>query len=243
MNSQKNKLTIVLSILVAALAIGGAIIYISKGAGNQGGDQNQNLVDQGLSVEELSLKGDPKAKATILEFGDFQCIACAQFFAAIEPQITKELLDTGKANMAFKTLTFIDQYAGKERQGESWLSAQATECAADQGKFWEMYDAIYQAEVDELLANKQNENSGNLTRDFFVKTAQNLKMGENQFTSCLDSQKHTDKIDSFMADAQKAMGNRVSTPSVYVIKDSVVQKVDNPFDFKSLEAIITGTNQ
>lgn len=241
MDEKQNKLSIALSIVVAALLIGGVIIYISRSGSNgknNGGSSTVSLADQGLVLDGLAIKGDPKAKMTLLEFGDFQCVACAQYFYTIEPQIEKDLVNTGKSNEAFKILTFIDDYAQKSGKGESWQAAQAAMCAADQGKFWEMHDSIYQSEVNEVLSKKQNENSGNLTRDFFINAAKDLKMNEVQFTSCFDSQKYTDKINNFMVDAQKAMGASVSTPTIYLIRDGVAQKVENPFDVNALEALV-----
>jgi protein-disulfide isomerase len=242
MNKNQNKLTISLSIIVSVLVIGVAIFYTMSKSGSSGGGlgiKTPTLGEQGLSLSGLSLKGNPNASSTIVEFGDFQCIACAQFFAMVEPQLKTEFIDTGKANMAFKPLTFIDQFAGKERQGESWHAAQAVECAADQGKFWEMYDAIYSAEASEAAAGKNNENSGNLTRDFFTNVVKGLNIDVNQFASCYDSQAHTDKIDGFYSDAQKAMGSQISTPTVFVIKDGTVQKIASPFDINSYKAIIS----
>ena len=245
MDKKQNKLTIVLSILVAALIIGGAIIYVVRGGSKStvGGTQSSStpsLADQGLSVEGLQLRGDAKAPATLLEFGDFQCVACAQYFHVVEPQIEKDLVSTGKVNEAYKVLTFIDDYAQKSGTGESWHAAQAAMCAADQGKFWEMHDVIYQAEVDEALAGKQNENSGNLTDSFFMNAAKKINLNETQFASCYNSQQHSDQIKSFMTDAVKAMGQQISTPSLYLIKNGQAQKIANPFDVASLEAMITG---
>lgn len=246
MDKKENKLTIVLSIVVAALVIAGAIIYAFRSGGGTGGQSGKtDLAAKGLLTAGLPLRGDAKAPVTIVEFGDFQCVACVQFFATVEPQLKKELIDTGKANMAFKPLTFIDQFASKDRAGESWMAAQAAECAADQGKFWEMHDAIYQAELNEVLAKKNNENSGNLTKSFFVNTAVSLKLNSSQFTSCLDSQTYTDKIDGFMADAQKAMGNQISTPTLFVIKDGVAtqMKGNMGFDVNAYVSLIASSTK
>ena len=111
---KNNKSTIALSIVVAALVIGGAILYATKpsspsgSSGSSAQPQNQNsLAARGLSTEGLPVLGDSKAPATILEFGDFQCSYCAMFFSQTEPTLQKEFIDTGKANMVFKTLAFI----------------------------------------------------------------------------------------------------------------------------------------
>ena len=233
---KNNKTTIALSIIVAALIIGGAILYSSKpSSSGTTPAQNQNtLASQGLSTEGLPVLGDPKAPATILEFGDFQCSYCAMFFAQTEPTLQKEFIDTGKANLVFKTLAFI----GKE----STDAGVAAACAADQGKFWPMHDAIYSAEVAELAKNKSNENTGNLTRDFFASEADKLGMNKTDFLSCYDSQKYVSELNNNMSDASKALNGRVGTPAVFIIKNGqaaqVSQTQQGPFDIAEYERII-----
>ncbi len=240
-----NRLTIYLIIVIVILVAGmGLMYFFPRNSANNSGNQTPtaplSLSDQGLSVEGLPVLGKADAPATILEFGDFQCSACTQFFGTAEPQIRKDLIDTGKANMVFKILTFIDDYAHKGGSGESWHAAQAAECANDQGKFWDMYDSIYNAELSEIKSGKSNENSGNLTRDFFVNSAKKIGMDVNQFSSCYDSQKYSNQINGFMSDAQKAMGQNISTPTLFVIKNGKAQQVTNPFDVKTLESMVTG---
>ena len=84
-------------------------------------------------------KGSGDAKVTLIEFSDFQCPYCATFYSQTEQQIMKDYVDTGKVRFVYKQfpLTTIHPFAQK--------AAEASECAADQGKFWELHDAMFNA--------------------------------------------------------------------------------------------------
>jgi protein-disulfide isomerase len=86
----------------------------------------------------LPVIGSNKAKITIVEFSDFQCPFCERFFLDTYPQLKKEYLDTGKAQLTFRhyPLTSIHPNAQKAHE--------ASECANEQGKFWEYHDKLFQ---------------------------------------------------------------------------------------------------
>ena len=69
---------------------------------------------------------------TIVEFADFQCPYCGRHQQTVQPILQQEYIDTGKANFLYKHLAFLGP--------ESVYAAEAAECAADQGKFWEYHD-------------------------------------------------------------------------------------------------------
>ena len=83
--------------------------------------------------------GNPDARVTIMEFGDYESEACVQ-----ANEVVKEILEhfDGKVNFVFRhfPLTKIHQRAHK--------AAEAAVAAAQEGKFWEMHQA--------LLANRRN---------------------------------------------------------------------------------------
>ena len=80
------------------------------------------------------LRGNPEASVVLVEYSDFQCPACgnASF-------LVKDLLDKYQDQIRFEyrhfPLTSIHPYA--------FRAAEAAECAADQGKFWELHDQIF----------------------------------------------------------------------------------------------------
>jgi len=187
----------------------------------------------GLEITNQEPLGDPRASSTIVEFLDFQCSACVMFFQQMDPQIRAKYIDTGKAKMFAKTLSFID---GTKARGESFGAARAAQCAIAQDSFWKMHDLIFGAEASEVSAGKGNENTGNLTRDVFMGFARTIGMDESQFTSCYDSDQFINTTSADLQDAGVALQNQVATPSVFV--NGV--KIKNPFDLKEYEALIMG---
>jgi protein-disulfide isomerase len=53
----------------------------------------------------------------------------------VEPTLIKDYVNTGKATLVYKHSAFLGQ--------ESVWAAQAAECAADQGKFWQYHDLLF----------------------------------------------------------------------------------------------------
>lgn len=84
-------------------------------------------------------KGNKDAKVTLVEFADFQCPYCNDFFRESESQLMKEYVDTGKVRFVFMNYPVILSHP------RSYKAAEAGECAAEQGKFWEMHDAIFES--------------------------------------------------------------------------------------------------
>ncbi|MFA6495351.1 MAG: thioredoxin domain-containing protein [Candidatus Paceibacterota bacterium] len=220
------------SILLAGLIIAGSIMYIvgrngtavAPGTNNGTQPSAPAKVVSGLDVGQSPVLGDANAPHTIVEFGDFQCVYCTKFHTDMDPIIRTDFIQTGKAKIVFKTLAFLGP--------ESAAAGLAAECAKDQGKFWDFHDAIYTAEQAEETAGKQSENSGNLTKDFFVKTAQSLGMDVTKFTSCYDGKNGQAQMDQYAKDMQSA--GVQGTPTVFV--DGT--QLQNPFDITQYQAII-----
>lgn len=62
---------------------------------------------------------------------------------------------------------------------ESVLSAQASECAADQGRFWEYHDSLFE--------NQAGKNKGGFSRDNLKRFANEIGLDTSAFNQCLDS--------------------------------------------------------
>jgi len=129
--------------------------------------------------------GDPNASATIEVFEDFQCPACQYFSETVEPLILQYLVDTGKARLVFHNYPFIDGN-GASNGGESDQAANASMCANEQGKFWEMKDVIY--------ANWNGENQGNLNDRRLTSMAESINLNMDTFNACFSSNKYKDEI-------------------------------------------------
>jgi protein-disulfide isomerase len=69
---------------------------------------------------------------------------------------------------------------------ESQWAAEASECAADQGAFWEYHDFLY--------ANQNGENKGTFNQENLKQFAGQLGLDEDAFSQCFDSGKYTDIV-------------------------------------------------
>ncbi len=144
------------------------------------------------------IQGNPNAKLTVVEFGDYQCPFCKRFFTDVEPQLKQNYIDTGKVKFVFKNLAFL----GKESTG----AANAALCAKEQNKFWEYHDKLY--------GSQQGENQGAFSIDKLKMFAGDLGLNVNQFNRCLDSQKYNPQVQVDNAEAARLGFN--STPSTAI---------------------------
>jgi protein-disulfide isomerase len=87
-----------------------------------------------LDDKEYSL-GRADAPLTMVEFTDYQCPYCRAFQAETFAQLKKNYIDTGK-------LRFIVRDLPLEFHASARPASEAAHCAAEQGKFWEMHDAL-----------------------------------------------------------------------------------------------------
>lgn len=180
------------------IKIGGATQQVAAPAIPAQPQPNQPPAKVNVSVGHLPVKGKDNAKVTVVEFADFQCPFCERFFKDTESQLIKDYVDSGKAKFAFRHYAFLGQ--------ESTWAAQASECANEQGKFWEYHDYLY---------NHQGpENSGAFAKDKLVGFAQALGLNTDQFKTCLESDKYASKVSSDLADGQKVGVN--GTPATFV---------------------------
>ena len=100
------------------------------------------------------------------------------------PQIAKDYIDTGKMKYVFMDFPL-------PMHGQAMKASEATLCAGDQGKFWEMHDRLF-----------ANQNA--LGLEALSKHAEALGLGTSQFKECLDSGKHSVQIKAAMTEGQKA---------------------------------------
>src|SRR5512146_43017 len=90
-----------------------------------------------LDVTGAPFKGDKNAKYTVVEFSEFQCPFCRRHVRDTVPQLDKEYVQPGKVKYVF-----LD-YPLESIHKNAFKAAVAGNCAAEQGKFWEMHDRLF----------------------------------------------------------------------------------------------------
>jgi Na+/H+ antiporter NhaA len=94
-----------------------------------------------VDPERDHVRGPLDAPVTLLEYGDFQCPYCGR----AEPIIRELLADFGDLRYVWRHLPLSDVHP------QAQIAAEASEAAAAQGLFWEMYDKLL-AHQDALKA-------------------------------------------------------------------------------------------
>ena len=169
----------ILIALVAVVVIAGAILA----AYNQDLERAATMRMHGTVPTDLGspLLGDPGAPVTIVEFGDYQCHGCHNWFHNTKPSITRDYIEQGTANMVFVDIAFLGE--------DSRTAARASYCADDQGRYWDYHDRLYNEQLPEI-------DGGWASRDNLVAFAEDMGMDAEEFAGCLDSSRHADRIAS-----------------------------------------------
>jgi uncharacterized protein (TIGR03437 family) len=142
-----------------------------------------------------SYLGNPAATVTMLQFGDYQCPFCDEFFRDTWPQLKSEYVDTGKVRLQFQDYAFLGS--------DSTTSAMAAHCAGDQYRFWQYHDYLY--------AHQGSENNGWGAPEHQKQFAAIMGLNADQFGQCLDSGKYLSAVQSENADANSRSINSVPT--------------------------------
>ncbi len=183
--------------LVTLIILVGGVFFLSKGSSTA-----PENIDQNLLVREDSNKiSTSSAKLTVVEFGDYQCPACGQAHP-----ITKKIIEDfkGKISFVYRHFAFLGQ--------ESTWAAEASECAGEQGKFWEFHNYLYE--------HQSGENQGAFSKKNLEGFAKILKLDLSKFNTCIDELKYSQKVVGDRSDGQ-ALGIN-STPTFFIDGEKVV---------------------
>jgi protein-disulfide isomerase len=143
-------------------------------------------------------RGPKDAPVTIVEFSDFQCPFCKTATVTV-----KQVLDKypGKVRLVFRDYPLASLHPQAPKAHE------AARCAADQAKFWEYHDVLF-------------ERSPKLSVPELKRYAQELKLDATPFDQCLDSGKYTAEVDK---DFREGAGlGLTGTPSFFINGKQIV---------------------
>lgn len=174
-------------IIVAVLAIGGSVVYAQHIA---------RQANAGITFSD-HVRGNPKAAVTLVEYGDFECPACGQF----EPIVEQTLAEYGnQIRFEFRHFPLISIHKN------ALLAARAAEAAGQQGKFWEMHDALYKNQ------NAWGESSNPVP--YFEKYAKDIGLDMQQYKTQYKASKIKDYIMQSYQDARNKQLN--GTPTFFL---------------------------
>lgn len=136
--------------------------------------------------------GAEHAPVTVVEYGDFECPNCKQAAPAL-----KLLLErfTGRVRLIFR------HFPLEEVHPHALAAAEATECAAGQGRFWEMHDLLFANQEHLKLAHLHS-------------YAERLRLDMARYTAEMDDHVYLQRIREHMGGAHRS-GVR-GTPALFV---------------------------
>src|SRR5581483_168968 len=192
-----------------------------------GGKNAEEIMTQLLSpsMENAPALGSKDAKVTIVEFGDYQCTWCHNWHESTKNAVMTDYVATGKARFLFKDYP-INDLADRA----SSKAAEASYCAADQGKYWEYHDTLYK--------NWKGENTGWVTRDALGQFAKDAGVSDMPaFSKCLDSGQYASLVkDNY--DLARSIGLD-ATPSFILIADGQIPKLlRGAYPYSTFEGVI-----
>lgn len=92
-----------------------------------------------VSLADAALDGQDGVRVGVIGYSDFECPYCVRFAKDVLPRLRGTYLRTGKAFLAFRHLPL------KRIHPVALPAAAAAECARQQGRFWEVHDALFAA--------------------------------------------------------------------------------------------------
>jgi protein-disulfide isomerase len=136
-------------------------------------------------------KGPANAPVTIVEFSDFQCPYCGRLSPTLK-QVEQKYGD--KVRLVYRQYPLpFHRFAQK--------AAEASLCANDQGKFWQMHDAIFADQQALEVAQLKSK-------------ATDLGLNTEQFNQCIDLGRHAAAIQADVKDG--AAAGVTGTPALFV---------------------------
>ena len=170
------------------------------------------------------VRGSPNALVTLIEYSDFQCPACENFY----PEVAKLLQDESST-----TLRLVYRHFPLSQHPNAISASMASEAAGVQGKFWEMYDLIFKNHIDWTeLADPT---------PVFVGYAKSLGLDVTKFTADL---KNPTLAQVIQTDADSGQVAGINATPTFFINGKPIVNPSSYADFKKLidQAASTSTN-
>jgi protein-disulfide isomerase len=160
------------------------------------------------------VKGNPDASITLIEYLDFECEACRAYYPFVK-QVSEEFKND---------LRVVVRYFPLPGHKNGLPAALAVESAGRQGKFWEMYDIVFENQAQ--WGEKQTTDS-----KIFEEYAQKIGLDLDKFRQDVNSQSVKDRIQRDV-DSGIKLGN-TGTPSFF-LNGQKVQNLRSYEEFKNL---------
>ncbi len=144
-----------------------------------------------ISVDDDPSLGPEDAPITIVEFSDFNCRFCQRFHIETFPALMQAYPD--QIRFVYRDFPILSE--------ESFLAAQAAECANEQGAYWEFHDALFSGGLG-------------LSLETYMIYAERLGLDSEALNRCVQEGRYASEV---QADARYAAGLGITgTPTFFI---------------------------
>lgn len=183
-----------LGILGAIIIIFVAVFAISQSSNNKSSNTNSSAT----AGATKHIQGQGQKGVTLVEYGDYECPICEAYYLPLKQAVAQTSSDI-YFQFSNLPLTAIHQNA--------FAAARAAEAAAQQNKYWEMHDKLYE--------NQNQWASASDPQSMFNGYAQQIGINLNQFKTDYASSSVNDSINADVA-AFKKTGKDMATPTFFL---------------------------
>ena len=211
-------------VVTAAVIIAGALSSNSGGTAATNSDGFVSSTAPAITSSDHVI-GNPNAKVTLIEYGDFECPACGDYESIVQQIINN---DSSSLLFVFRNypLTSIHPFA--------MVGSEAAEAAGVLGgpsKYWEMHNLLYTKQTE--WSTNGNLTPAQVVSQYLNGYAQSIGLDVAQFDAAMNSKQVSDKIQSDITGGNQAQLNH--TPTFFVN----LQQIPNPTSASNFENAIS----
>ena len=198
--------------IIIGIVIGIGLTFNLESTPNDSSILNKENLMQGSTI-----LGNPDAKITIVEFGDYQCTFCYKFHDETMKKIDQAYIKAENVNFVYRDFPLNGP--------QSILASEASYCAQKQNKFWEYHNTLYD--------NWGGENTGWITKNVLIGFANDIKLDLDSFSQCLENSEFKQKV---LDNEQFAREIGIdATPSFLIFNDSELYRIIGAQPFEKFE--------
>jgi protein-disulfide isomerase len=192
------------------ILLGGMVWAMANFASAPATDPSSNLTVSPTSTDHSF--GKTGSKVTLVEYSDFQCPACAQFYPVIKSIEQKYGND----------ILFVYRYFPLPTHDKSEIAARAAEAAAQQGKFFEMHDKLFETQNDWTGASDPVR--------IFTDYAVQLGLNKDRFTRDMNSTTTASRIER---DIESGTASKVDATPTFFLNGKKITNLQTYGDLES----------
>ncbi|MDD5152404.1 MAG: DsbA family protein [Candidatus Pacebacteria bacterium] len=220
---KQSMLTVPVAIIIAGLAIAGAIYFSNWKKDGGTVTPTDTIITLDQVTKDDHIIGNLDAKVTLVVYTDLECPWCKVFHETINKIMTNYEKDTRVA-LVYRNFPITDRHPKAPHEAE------AAECAAKLGgetKFWDFINNVF----------KITPSNNGLDEAELPKIAKDIGLDVDSFNKCLASGEMKARVDRDIISGEKTGG--FGTPNTFVVVDKkVVGVIKGAQSYEYVKAVI-----